>query len=194
VQDELVNVSGGLEFLQAVGFQLVFDEADGYSPLAPAVQCSANHQLPPMCLASRQPHTGMLQNWVYLSALMSMCAGMQCFQRVSLSNSCTKHCELWSTLSSRSSLSQRPPIRQFSGRTLPQRPATRQLPVKQLQLLFTSNGHRMHSQRQGHPQVQLQSRATARLRFVFSNLQHLFTDLNANTARRSIGHKHGLNC
>ena len=34
VQDELVNVSGGLEFLQAVGFQLVFDEADGYGPLA----------------------------------------------------------------------------------------------------------------------------------------------------------------
>lgn len=30
VQNELVNVSGGLEFLQAAGFQLVFDEADGY--------------------------------------------------------------------------------------------------------------------------------------------------------------------
>jgi hypothetical protein len=28
-----VNVSGGLEFLQAAGFQLVFDEADGYSSL-----------------------------------------------------------------------------------------------------------------------------------------------------------------
>jgi UBX domain-containing protein 6 len=33
VQDELVNVSGGLEFLQAAGFQLVFDEADGYAVL-----------------------------------------------------------------------------------------------------------------------------------------------------------------
>lgn len=47
MQDELVNVSGGLEFLQAVGFQLVFDEADGYSPLVapclllPVVWCSA---------------------------------------------------------------------------------------------------------------------------------------------------------
>ena len=40
VQDELVNVSGGLEFLQAVGFQLVFDEADGYSPPAYLVLCS----------------------------------------------------------------------------------------------------------------------------------------------------------
>lgn len=33
VQEELVNVSGGLEFLQAAGFQLVFDEADGCGPV-----------------------------------------------------------------------------------------------------------------------------------------------------------------
>ncbi len=29
IQEEVVNVSGGIEFLQAAGFQLVFDDADG---------------------------------------------------------------------------------------------------------------------------------------------------------------------
>jgi hypothetical protein len=56
VQDELVNVSGGLEFLQAVGFQLVFDEADGYSPPAPIVHGSANPRLALTCLASIALH------------------------------------------------------------------------------------------------------------------------------------------
>ena len=76
MQDELVNVSGGLEFLQAVGFQLVFDEADGYSPLAPVVQCSASPQPAWTCLASRQLCTGVLQGWMYLSALTSTRRGL----------------------------------------------------------------------------------------------------------------------
>lgn len=30
IQDEVLNVSGGIDFLQAAGFQLVFDDTDGY--------------------------------------------------------------------------------------------------------------------------------------------------------------------
>ena len=64
VQDELVNVSGGLEFLQAVGFQLVFDEADGYSPPASVGQFSAEPSTVTNLPDSQTTRSGLLQSWV----------------------------------------------------------------------------------------------------------------------------------